>query len=131
MGGAASGGGPLALSPLGHTWIFDLDGTVVKHNGYKLDGEDTLLDGAAAFFAGLPAEDFVLFVTSRERAYAPETERFLRRHGIRYDAIVYGVPYGERILVNDRKPSGLETAFAVNTDRDRFMPVRFTIDREK
>ena len=26
---------------------------------------------------------------------------------------------GERIVVNDRKPSGIEMAFAVNSDRDR------------
>jgi len=122
---------PLVLSSLGHTWIFDLDGTVVKHNGYRLDGEDSLLDGAAEFFANLPAEDFVLFVTSREKERAPETERFLQKHGVRYNAVVYGVPYGERILVNDRKPSGLKTAFAVNTDRNRFLRVKYTIDKEK
>jgi hypothetical protein len=26
------------LSPLPHTWIFDMDGTIVKHNGYKDGG---------------------------------------------------------------------------------------------
>ena len=35
----------LLLSTLGHTWIFDLDGTIVKHNGYLIDGKDTLLPG--------------------------------------------------------------------------------------
>ncbi len=24
----------LVLSPLGKTWLFDIDGTIVKHNGY-------------------------------------------------------------------------------------------------
>ena len=46
-------------------------------------------------------------------------------NGIRYDAIVCGVPYGERILVNDRKPSGLTTAIAMNTERDVFMDAAF------
>ena len=36
----------LSLSKLPHTWILDLDGTIVKHNGYKLDGKDSLLEGA-------------------------------------------------------------------------------------
>ena len=31
------------LSPLPKTWILDLDGTLVKHNGYKTDGRDSLL----------------------------------------------------------------------------------------
>ena len=35
----------LILSTLPKTWVFDLDGTILKHNGYKLDGEDTLLKG--------------------------------------------------------------------------------------
>lgn len=40
----------LILSTLAHTWILDLDGTIVKHNGYKLDGTDTLLEGAKEFW---------------------------------------------------------------------------------
>ena len=36
----------IVMSTLPKTWILDLDGTVVKHNGYKIDGEDTLLSGA-------------------------------------------------------------------------------------
>ncbi len=39
----------LVLSSLGHTWILDLDGTILKHNGYKDSGEDTLLPGASQF----------------------------------------------------------------------------------
>ena len=35
----------IVMSTLPKTWIFDLDGTIVKHNGYLLDGEDTLLPG--------------------------------------------------------------------------------------
>ena len=30
------------------------------------------------------------------------------------------MPMGERIVVNDRKPSGIDMAFAVNLDRDQF-----------
>ena len=80
---------------------------MVKHNGYKTDGYDTLLPGALVFFRSLPADDCVVFVTSRTSAQAEETERFLQAQGILYHAIVYGAPLGERILVNDSKPSGL------------------------
>jgi hypothetical protein len=48
------------------------------------------------------------------------TERFLKEAGVRYDRIINNLPYGERILVNDRKPSGLRTSVAVDLDRDVF-----------
>ena len=55
----------LRLSCLGHTWLIDLDGTIVKHNGYKIDGVDSLLDGAKAFIESIPEGDKILFLTSR------------------------------------------------------------------
>lgn len=118
----------IIVSPLGKTWILDLDGTVVKHNGYKMDGYDTLLPGALEFFRSLSTDDRVVFITSRTPAQAEQTERFLRAQGILYHAIVYGVPFGERILVNDSKPSGLRTAIAIETERNRFMETHFVID---
>ncbi len=124
-------GRKVCLSPLEHTWILDLDGTIVKHNGYKMDGIDTFLPGAREFLQSIPDGDMVLFLTSRTEEYAQITEQFLRRHGVRYDAVVYGAPYGERILVNDAKPSGLQTAVAVNTVRDVFMETTFWLEEEE
>ena len=116
------------LSPLGHTWILDIDGTIVKHNGYKIDGVDTLLDGAAEFLAGIPEGDMIIFVTSRAEEYRGLTVDFLRKNHIRYDHIIFGAPYGERILINDRKTSGLDMSVAVNTERDLFLTQEFEID---
>ncbi len=108
----------ISLSSLGHTWILDLDGTLVKHNGYKLDGKDSFLEGAEAFLNGIPLKDMVIILTSRAEETRDQTESFLREHGIRYDLILYNVPYGERILINDDKPSGLRTAIALGKKRD-------------
>jgi hypothetical protein len=109
----------LVLSPLGHTWVLDLDGTLVKHNGYLTDGHDTLLPGADALLAQIPAEDLVVIITSRSEAHRAATEEFLADSGIRHDHIIFGAPFGERIVVNDAKPSGLQTAIAVNVVRDQ------------
>ena len=117
----------IKLSPLRHTWIFDIDGTIVKHNGYKIDGEDTLLDGAAEFLTGIPEDDMIFFITSRTEEYRELTVDFLRKNNIRYDHIIFGAPYGERILINDRKPSGLDMSVAVNTERDSFCTKKFEI----
>lgn len=110
----------LILSTLPKTWVFDLDGTILKHNGYKLDGVDTLLEGAKAYLDGIPAEDKIVIFTSRTEEYRQQTLDFLREQGIRYDEILFEMPMGERIVVNDRKPSGLNMAVALNMDRDRF-----------
>ena len=118
----------LILSNLGHTWILDLDGTVLKHNGYKFDGKDSLLDGAKNFFASIPDNDMIIFVTSREKKYAQITEKFLKENDIRYDHIIYEAPFGERILVNDDKPSGLSMAHVINKKRDDAFEVVLEID---
>ena len=108
----------LILSALPHTWILDLDGTIVVHNGYKMYGKDVFLDGAKEFLCSIPREDMIVFLTSRKKEYADVTETFLNENGIRYDTIIYEAPYGERILINDNKPSGLTMAYAVCKDRD-------------
>lgn len=108
----------LVLSTLGHTWILDMDGTIVKHNGYKIDGEDTLLPGVKKFINELPEKDIVVFLTSRTDEYKKQTLDFLNKNNIRYDHIIFNAPYGERIIVNDRKPSGLEMSKAININRD-------------
>ncbi len=110
----------LILSLLTKSWIFDLDGTILKHNGYKLDGKDTLLQGAKEYLDALPEEDKIIIFTSRTEAYRQMTMEFLRENQIRFDEILFNMPLGERIVVNDRKPSGLDMAIAVNVDRDEF-----------
>ena len=111
----------IILSSLGHTWIFDIDGTILKHNGYKIDGYDTLLSGVKEFFnKNIKDDDIVILLTSRSKEFIKKTKEFLIENGIRFDYIIFNLPYGERILVNDRKPSGLDTAKSVNIERDHF-----------
>ena len=99
----------LILSTLPKTWIFDLDGTLVKHNGYKIDGKDTLLNGVKEYLDGLTEE------------YREQTMHFLLSRNVRFDQVLFNMPMGERILVNDRKPSGLDMAIAFNLERDHFV----------
>lgn len=113
-------GETLILSTLPKTWIFDIDGTIVKHNGYKIDGHDTLLPEAKEYIDSIPPEDKIIILTSRVEEYRQMTLDFLKDNNIRYDEILFNMPMGERILVNDRKPSGLEMSVAINIDRDKF-----------
>lgn len=117
----------LNLSSLPKTWIFDLDGTLLRHNGYK-EGGDILLPGVKELFAQIPEEDYIIILTARADEVMEETEEFLLKNGIRYNSILNNIPFGERILFNDRKPSGLDMAYAVNQDRDRGCDVKIRID---
>ena len=117
----------LTLSSLAHTWIFDVDGTICVHNGYK-NGGDILLDGVKDLFAQIPADDMVIFITSRKVEEKENLERFLTENELRFDHIIYDAPMGERILINDDKPSGLKTAYAVNKNRDTHLGITLKID---
>lgn len=115
----------LVLSQLGHTWILDLDGTIVKHNGYKIDGGDSFIEGAKEFLASVPEKDMIVFLTSRTDEYKDSTIEFLKNNEVRYDEIIFNAPYGERILINDNKPSGLKMGFAINSSRDEWCNIHF------
>lgn len=108
----------IVLSKLSKLWLIDLDGTIVKHNGYK-EGKEELLPGAKEFINSIPTSDKIIILTSREHSYQEMTEKFLKDNGIRYDMIIFNIPQGERILINDMKPSGMQTAYAINLERDK------------
>ncbi len=107
----------LKLSSLPKTWIFDLDGTILVHNGYK-NGGDRILPGVKEFFDKIPETDHILILTARKEEVLESTIEFLKDNGIRYNNILADIPFGERILLNDMKDSGLKTAYAVNLKRD-------------
>lgn len=118
----------IRVSTLAKTWILDIDGTIVKHNGYKIDGQDSLLHGAREFLQSIPSEDMIIFITARTNEFEKITVDFLQANDIRYDQIIFNAPSGERILINDRKPSGLNMSIAINTKRNQFMQERFMTD---
>lgn len=120
----------LEISSLPKTWILDIDGTLVKHNGYKIDGYDTLLQGVDEFFKTVPPNDKIVLLTARTEEYLPALRKFLAKNNIRYDILLIDMPMGERILVNDRKPSGLDMAFAINKNRDEVFDVKYKINEE-
>lgn len=107
----------ITLSTLPKTWIFDFDGTLVIHNGYKT-GEDQLLPGVKEFLNQIPKEDFVLVLTGREKEAKEQTMKFIKENELRCDQILFEVPLGERLLFNDKKPSGLKMSYAVNLNRN-------------
>ncbi len=107
----------IVVSALPHTWLIDIDGTVLAHNGY-LEGPDVVLPGVEAFWAAIPPEDCIILLSARAEEMRQRTLAALDAAGLRYDQAVFGLPKGERILINDDKPGGLVTALAVPLARD-------------
>ena len=74
--------------------------------------------------------DKVILLTARKEEYLEDLKEFLRKNQIRYDYLITDMPQGERILVNDRKLSGLNTAYAINKDRDEKLNLEYEINEE-
>ena len=113
----------LRISPLNHTWVLDFDGTLVRHNGYKdgITNTDEWLPGALDFLHSIPADDYVLILTAREdeEDVRHRTIEFIRAANVRFNDIKFGMPMGERILINDNKPSGLVCAHIFTPERNQ------------
>lgn len=110
---------PFELSKnLSHTWFIDLDGTILNHNGY-INGNDFLLPRVKELWSSIPEEDYIVITTGREARYRESSLKILADNDLRYDYAIFGLPLGERIIINDRKPEGLKTAIAWNVERNR------------
>lgn len=107
----------LTVSALPTVWIIDLDGVVFRHNAY-LAGNDEVLGGAAQFWAQIMPADVVVVMTARAETERLRTLSLLADLGLRVDHAIFGLPAGERVVINDTKPSGLHAARAVNLPRD-------------
>jgi len=119
----------IELSPLAKTWIIDVDGTLLKHNGH-LNGGDILLDGVRDFFDSLNPEDKIILLTARKAEHLECLIKFLKENNLRYNNLICDMPMGERILVNDEKPSGLKTAYAINKKRDEKLEINYKINAQ-
>jgi len=107
----------LRLSTLSHTWLIDMDGVVCPHNGH-LRGDQGLLPGVRELWASIPTTDRIVLLSARGAEHEAATLALMAAEGLRVDHALFGLPVGERILINDIKPGGLLTAVAVNLIRD-------------
>jgi len=115
---------PFELSDnLHHTWFFDLDGTIFKHNGLFEDGYDTLLPGVKELWACIPLDDVIVISTARKSCWKEKSVQTLIDNGLWYNFLLFDCAHGERIVVNDNKPEfNLKTAIAWNVERDKGFP---------
>ena len=109
------------LSDLPKTWLIDIDGVIFEHNKYLNNsaGKERLLPGVKKFLDNIPKDDKIILLSARSKKWKEHTIKQLRINKLRYNTIIFDLPVGERILINDIKPSGLKTAIAINIKRNK------------
>ena len=107
------------VSRLPKTWFVDIDGVIVKHNAHLESGESQpFLDGAQDFFVNINSSDTLVITTARSMEDSRMVVDMVQALVDCRVEVIPNLGNGERILINDIKPSGLKTAIAVNTKRD-------------
>lgn len=110
----------LELSSLPKTWILDVDGTMVMHNSH-FDSQDVKpLNGITELLSKISTNDLIVIISARQGEDLIHITNYILSvcPNIRI-SVIDSAPFGERIIFNDLKPSGLKTAFSVNVERDR------------
>ena len=106
------------------TIFCDIDGTLVKHHipAKNTDALKTLqlLPGTIEKFSEWDAKGYnIILTTGRRESMRKSTEKQLAEVGIFYDKLIMGIGGGDRIVINDNKLDGRQTAFAFNIERDK------------
>ena len=105
------------------TIFCDLDGTLVKHSCpvdvQSLDLELEVLPGTHKKLTEWDTKGYhIVLTTGRKESARESTVRQLSRAGILYDQLIMGFGGGDRVIINDRKPDGRTTAYAINLSRN-------------
>lgn len=112
------------MDPRPKTIICDIDGTLVKHNKPNIVATDSyvpeLLENTLDKLNEWERNGYnIILLTGRKESMRKVTEKQLSQLGIYYDQLIMGVGGGVRYLINDYKPDGTESAFAINVERDK------------
>lgn len=105
------------------TIICDIDGTLVYHHNPHMVSKSThkmelLVDTIEKLLEWERKGYNIILLTGRKESMRQVTEQQLRDIGIFYDQLIMGVGGGTRYLINDYKPTGEESAFAINVERN-------------
>lgn len=104
------------------TVFCDIDGTIFMHKENLHDMvafSPSVLPGVISRFLEWREKDYyIILTTARPEGTREATERQLRINGIFYDQLVMGLPVGPRVVINDRKPNGTNTAEAICIPRN-------------
>jgi len=105
------------------TIICDIDGVLFHHYNQGLSGQvlnkTKVLTSTHEKFKEWDSRGYnIILITGRRESLRKITTKLLHKFGLYFDQLIMGVKGGDRILINDRKPNGRDTAWAIVTDRN-------------
>jgi len=106
------------------TIFCDIDGTLVEHKGdivKNANEPSVILDNVLESLKQWDKNNYRLILTTgRKESLRESTTAQLLKAGVIFDDLIMGLPNGDRILINDRKPRGSRnTAYAINVVRNK------------
>ena len=106
------------------TIFCDIDGTLVHHQNPSITSTDThkmllLPDTLEKLIEWEKKGYYIVLTTARKESMRKVTQKQLTEVGIFYDQLIMGISSGRRYLINDDKPDGTKTSFAINLPRNK------------
>lgn len=105
------------------TVFCDIDGTLFYHRdslAEMIRGKADVLPGVEFKLQEWREKDYyIVLTTARPEGTRMATVRQLSDAGIYFDQLVMGLPVGPRVVINDRKPDGTDTAQGVCIERNK------------
>ena len=103
------------------TLFIDLDGCVFKHPGNMnniTEDQEVLPNVHTKFSEWQSVGCTIIIATGRPESMRELTKKQLQINGLVYDQLVMGLKNYPRILINDQKPNGTNTAIGYCIDRN-------------
>jgi hypothetical protein len=90
------------------TIFLDIDGCIFKHHGNltnQIKCQPVLLDGVTEKINEWNEAGYmIILVTGRKECMRELTIKQLLDSGVYFDQLIMGLPRGERVIINDKKP---------------------------
>jgi mannose-6-phosphate isomerase len=105
------------------TVFCDIDGTLLKHHGDAIANASSvpeILPGVLKSLQEWERRNYkIVLITGRKESQRNITEATLQSLHIPYDHLLMGLPNGDRVIVNDRKPNATRpSAYAISPARN-------------
>lgn len=106
------------------TIFLDIDGCIFRHFNSgactQFSYRPQLLPGVRKKFDEWARKDYtIILTTGRKSSHLRTLKRDLLRAGLYWSHIIIDLPRGERVVINDCKPDGAQTARAISLKRNQ------------